>query len=89
MFHEEPALYRRFLEIASEWETVVARALAAERGIDPAADMYSQMLATSLVGACRAAFRVWLAAPELPLAQRMEDALELIESGFGLASERG
>jgi AcrR family transcriptional regulator len=84
LFHDEPALYRRFLEFADEWEAVLARVFAAERGMEPATDARAQVLATTVVGACRAAFRLWLAAPELSLARHMEDALELIESGFGL-----
>jgi AcrR family transcriptional regulator len=85
LFHEEPLLYRRFLEIASEWETVIARVFAAERGADPATDAYSEVLASSVVGACRAAFKLWLAAPEVTLAEHMAAGLELIRSGFGLS----
>lgn len=84
MFHEEPLLYRRFLEYASEWEAVIARVFAAERATDPLTDTYAQLLASTVVGACRTAFRLWLAVPERPLARHMEDTLELIESGFSL-----
>lgn len=80
LFHDEPALYRRFLEIAADWETVIARVFATQH----ATDAYAQVLATSVVGACRAAFRLWLAHPETSLAQHMADALDLIAGGFGL-----
>lgn len=84
MFHEEPALYRRFLEFASDWEEVVAEVFAAERGVEAASDTRALLLATTVIGACRTAFRLWLAAPERGLAQHMEDTLELIERGLDL-----
>jgi len=84
LFHEEPALYRRFLELASEWEAVICGVVAAERGADPATDTHAQVLATSVMGACRAALKLWLEKPERSLRDHTADALRLVESGFGL-----
>jgi AcrR family transcriptional regulator len=82
LFHEEPALHRRFLEIVSEWEAVLAQVFAAERGTDAATDGQALLLAMAVVGACRTALRLWLAEPQPPLADRTRTALALLESGF-------
>lgn len=85
LIHEEPALHRRLLEIAAEWEDVIARVFAAERGTDVATDAYAQALAGAIVVACRAALRLWLATPERPLTAHLGETLALIADGFGLA----
>ena len=81
LFHREPALYRRFLEISSEWEALVAGIFAAERGVDAGTDVYSQTLATGMVGACRTAFRLWLAGAEGTVVENLEAALEVVSAG--------
>ncbi|MEA2169447.1 MAG: hypothetical protein QOF76_2747 [Solirubrobacteraceae bacterium] len=75
LFHDEPALYRRFLEFAEEWERVIAEVLAAERGTDAATDPRAQTLASAVVGACRASFRTWLASGTGTAADHLAAAL--------------
>lgn len=84
LLHAEPALYRRYLEIAAEWEAVIARIFAAERGLDPERDAYSQVLACGVVGACRSAMRRWLVEPDAGLGGHTAAGLDVIRSGFGL-----
>jgi TetR/AcrR family transcriptional regulator, regulator of mycofactocin system len=83
-FHQEPTLYRRYLELASEWEDVIARVLAAERDRSPQHDIYAVTLAGAAMAAARSALKLWLADPQIPLVRHTEQALELIEAGFGL-----
>ena len=80
LFHREPALYRRFLEISSEWEALVAGIFAAERGVDAGTDVYSQTLATGMVGACRTAFRL-AGGAEGTVVENLEAALEVVSAG--------
>jgi AcrR family transcriptional regulator len=89
LMHEEPALYRRYLEISAEWEAVITRVFAAERGTDPERDPYPQILAASLVGALRAAMRRWLVEPDVGLGEHTERGLAVIRSGFDLADPGG
>ena len=84
LLHEEPALHRRYLEISAEWESVITRVFAAERGVDPDRDPYPQVLACAIVGACRVAMRRWLVAPEAGLGEHTAAGLDVIRSGFGL-----
>lgn len=84
LLHEEPALHRRYLEIAAEWEAVITRIFAAERGVDPDRDAYPQVLACSVVGACRAAMRRWLIEPGTSLGDHTAAGLDVIRAGFGL-----
>lgn len=84
LLHSEPALHRRYLEIAAEWEVVITRIFAAGRGADPERDAYSQVLAGSVVGACRSAMRRWLADPGTGLGDHTAEGLAVIRSGFGL-----
>jgi AcrR family transcriptional regulator len=84
LLHDEPALYRRYLEISAEWESVITRIFAAERGTDPEHDPYPQVLACSIVGACRAAMRRWLVDPGTGLGEHTAVGLHVIRSGFGL-----
>src|SRR5262245_58655480 len=81
LFHEEPALDRRFLEISAEWEVLVARIFAAERGVDAATDVYCQTIATGMVGACRTAFRLWLAGAAGSVAGQLDSALDVVSAG--------
>ncbi len=84
LLHSEPALHRRFLEIAAEWELVIARIFAAERGVDPELDARAQVLAGAVVGACRSALRRWLADPDTGLGEHTAAGLEVIRGGFSL-----
>jgi transcriptional regulator MftR-like protein len=84
LIFDEPALYRRFLEIMDQWETVLTQVLSDERGTDPSQDAYAQLLAGCAVSACRVALRSWLARPERSLPDHMTDALNQLASGFGV-----
>jgi AcrR family transcriptional regulator len=77
LFHTEPALYRRFLEYCMEWEGVLTEVFAREHDATAAA-----LLATTTVGACRTAFRLWLAQPDSSLVGHMRATLELVERGI-------
>lgn len=85
LLHEEPSLHRRYLEISAEWEVVIARIFAAERGVDPERDAYPQILAASVVGACRGAMRRWLVEPRVGLGDHTAAGLAVIRNGFGLS----
>ncbi len=89
LLHEEPALHRRYLEIAAEWETVITRIFAAERGVDPDLDPYPQVLGTAIVGACRTAMRRWLVEPGIGLGDHTAAGLAVIRSGFDLGAPSG
>lgn len=92
LIFEEPALYRRFLEIMDQWEAVLTQVFADERGTDPSRDAYAQLLAGCAVSACRVALRSWLVRPERCLPDHMTDALDQLALGFGVApmsSEEG
>jgi AcrR family transcriptional regulator len=82
LLHNEPALYRRYLEISVEWEAVIVEVFAVERERNAVDDTYSQVLGTSVVGACRAAMRQWVADPSISLGERTSAGLELVRSGF-------
>jgi AcrR family transcriptional regulator len=76
LFHEDPALYRRFLEISTQWEDVLTRVFAEHD------ETVARMLACTTVAACRVAFRLWLEHPRVPLADHMRATLGVIEAGF-------
>jgi AcrR family transcriptional regulator len=54
----EPAISRRFSGFSRELETVMASALAAERGVDPDSDLMVQVVARSATAAYMSAFHV-------------------------------
>lgn len=79
LFHSEPALYARYLEICQDWEDTVAQITAAERGTDPSCDLYSRLVAAATVGGFRAAFRAWLADTDTSLADQLSRAFDYLE----------
>lgn len=83
LIHEEPTLYRRFLEISTEWEAVVATIFATAGGHagDASTDVAAQVAGASVVAACRAAFRLWLALPDCSLAALTAECLERVRAG--------
>jgi AcrR family transcriptional regulator len=82
LFHSEPELRARYLEICQDWEDAVAEIMAAELGADPEADFRCRLIATAAVGAFRTAFRAWLAAPETHIADHLGDGFDYIETGL-------
>jgi TetR/AcrR family transcriptional regulator, regulator of mycofactocin system len=83
LFHREPALQARYLEICQDWENIVAQIMSAELGGDPAGnDLRCRMIAIAAVGAFRAAFRAWLADPDSHIADNLAEALHYIETGL-------
>lgn len=81
LIHRERELYVRFLELCDEWEDVVARIFAAERGTDPATDVAARVLAGSVIAACRVAMRVWIVKPRTSLAAHTRVGLDAIRGG--------
>lgn len=73
--------YNRRLAVNMAWEEAVAEFLAAERSMDVAVDVHSQVIAAMIVGTVRAAMRA-----EFSGATRLEDALReafaVLESGL-------
>ena len=82
LFHDEPALEARYLEICREWEDAVAVIMAAELGADPESDLRCRLVAAATVGAFRAAFRAWLAQPGTHIADHLAEGLDHIETGL-------
>ena len=81
LFYSEPVLLARYLEITMEWENAVSELAARETGADPESDVRARLVATTTIGAFRAASRAWLAAPNQPLADHIRSTFDLIESG--------
>jgi AcrR family transcriptional regulator len=57
-----PAARSRSRQLDADYEDVIAAAIAAERGVDPATDLPARVEARALWGASRAARQVWTAA---------------------------
>ena len=81
LFHREPALRRRYLDICGDWETAIAALLAGERGVDPDGDIDAQLGAAALVGSFRAAFHAQLAHGGR-LVDHVDRAIGVLEAGF-------
>jgi AcrR family transcriptional regulator len=79
LFHSEPALYARYLEICQDWEDTVAQITAAERRADPSSDLLSRLIAAATVGGFRAAFRAWLADTDTSLTEQLSRAFDYLE----------
>ncbi|MHB8690522.1 MAG: acyl-CoA-like ligand-binding transcription factor [Solirubrobacteraceae bacterium] len=79
LFHSEPALHARYLEICQEWEDTVATIIATERHASPANDLLSRLIAAATVGGFRAAFRAWLADTSTSLAAQLNQAFDYLE----------
>jgi AcrR family transcriptional regulator len=82
LFHTEPVLEARYLEICRDWEDAVAVIMAAELDVDPDSDPRCRLIAAATIGAFRAAFRAWLADPETPIAGHLATCLDHIETGI-------
>ena len=76
------ALKARYVEICLDWEDAVAEIVAAERGVDPRADLYCRVVATSTVSAFRAAFMAQLEGGGSGIADHLSDAFDLLEGGL-------
>lgn len=82
LFHTEPALEARYLDICRDWEDAVAEILAGELGVDPVSDLRCRLVSAATVGAFRAAFRAWLADPATHIADHLATGLDYIETGL-------
>jgi AcrR family transcriptional regulator len=82
LFHTEPALEARYLDICRDWEDAVAEILAGELDVDPDSDLRCRLIAAATVGAFRAAFRAWLADPATHIADHLATGLDYIETGL-------
>jgi AcrR family transcriptional regulator len=81
LFHQEPALFKRYLDICNQYEAVIARIFADERGADPEQEMHSGVIAAAIVGAWRVAYRVWVLRGG-DLRKHLEAGLQVIEDGI-------
>ena len=88
LFHEERALQARYLEICAEWEDVVAGIVAAERGTDPNKDLYARLVASSTVGAFRAAFIARVNGGR-GIAELLDEAFDMLEAGLPIEPPKG
>jgi hypothetical protein len=70
----EPAVRGRFHELVAEMENTMARALAAERRVEPDADMYVQLAARTATAIYVAAFRLH--------SHTGRDLVTLVDEGF-------
>lgn len=84
LFHSEPALEARYLEVCREWEDAVADFVADERGVDPRTDLNSRLIATAVVSAFRAAFLVSVhgSGKNNGIAENLERAFDALEAGL-------
>jgi AcrR family transcriptional regulator len=81
LFLKETLLYKRYLEISAEYESIMAGIFAEERGVDANEDFYSRVLAGAIVGAFRTSFHVWSRnGGSLP--EHLSRGLNLIEAGL-------
>jgi AcrR family transcriptional regulator len=82
LFHREPALRARYLEIILDWEQAIAETVARERGTDPATDIHAILVGTVACSAFRAAFVARLADDTRGIAGHLEAALDEVASGL-------
>jgi AcrR family transcriptional regulator len=82
LFHSEPELRARYLEICQDWEDAVAEIMSAELGDGPESAFRCRLIATAAVGAFRTAFQAWLEAPDTHIADHLADGFDYIETGL-------
>jgi AcrR family transcriptional regulator len=82
LFHSEPELRARYLEICQDWEDAVAEIMAVDLGDGTEAGFRCRLIATAAVGAFRTAFRTWLAAPHTHIAEHLGAGFDYIEAGL-------
>lgn len=82
LWFSHPTPLCRYLEITHQWEELLAEFFAAERGTEPAADLHSQLLASTMVGSVRAVLRAY-SRPGTDLHAAIDEAFALLERGFG------
>jgi AcrR family transcriptional regulator len=80
LFYSEPPLLARYLEITVEWEDAVAEFAARELGNEPDAAIRARLVATTAIGAFRAASQAWINDPSKPLADHIEAAFDHLEA---------
>jgi AcrR family transcriptional regulator len=84
---DTPALRARSIERQADWHGVVAGAIAARTGVDPASDLPSQVVAATTLAALQAALRVWIADGGKQDARVVaSDALDLLDGGLQSAT---
>lgn len=80
LYHNEPALYARYLAICAEWDDQIARLVSAEFGGDPKQDLLCQVIAGACTLAYRAAWRTKLANNSLAFPGCVHDAFDKLEA---------
>ena len=81
LWFSDPDVKGRYMEINMAWEGAIAEFFAAERGVDVNVDIPSQVIASMMAGAVRAALRAQVAGT-ISLADAAEEAFGLVESGL-------
>jgi AcrR family transcriptional regulator len=81
LFHREPPLFKRYLDICAQYEAVIASIFADERDADPEEDVFSGVVAGAIIAAWRTAFRVWILRGG-SLRGHLGIGLEMIEAGI-------
>jgi len=61
LVQETPSLRARSADHMTEWQQLIAEAVAERRGVDPDRDLRTQVVAATTVAAMQAAFTVWQA----------------------------
>jgi AcrR family transcriptional regulator len=79
-----PAAHSRSRQLDADYEDVIAAAIAAARGVEPATDLRSRVEARAAWSASRAAREVWVATGGVADPRRLlDDAFDLVERGLG------
>lgn len=76
-----PSVRGRWLGLQENWETTIARVVAARLGVDPATDLRPRLIGAAAVAALRVAIDTWLAdGGEASLPSLADTALRLVWS---------
>jgi AcrR family transcriptional regulator len=82
-----PSLAARAVERQTEWQRLIAAAVATRLGVEADADLRAQVVAGAAVAAMQAAYRVWIAGGgRAHLPDLVTGAFDLFEGGLQIAS---
>jgi AcrR family transcriptional regulator len=82
LFHREPALYGRYVQLGLEWEDEMTELLAREPTADPNDLVIRPLLAGAAVLAFRVAWKAQLAQPGSRVADHLTAAFDRLEAGL-------
>lgn len=82
---DSPTLAARSVHLREQLSNLVAEHVAARLGVDPSVDLRPSLVGGAVLGAFGAAVDTWVASgAEGGLGDRVREALELLDQGFGL-----